>query len=228
MNKKNTKRKKLYIESNNPKKSEKRGRRTKYDNKEGKHNKFSGDNIINKIKVHVFNYLRDIIKKNSNNNIDLKKIGNKFSADLKVQKNISQYKMKIKDILIEKEISTKYSRKDKFENKKIIEEIYKKQNDQKIIQMLELSFEEILILLRKKMNGIEDKKYIKAIIKEKIKGLDLLDNYNKYEDIEYLINKIKEKKEHEISYKELEEYISSIKEICLNYIKWFKNKKPRT
>ena len=94
--------KKLYKESNNVKKLEKRGRISYNENKEGKHNKFSGDNIINKIKVHVFNYLRDIIKKNSNEQIDLKKIGNKFSADLKVRQNIEQYKMKIKDILIEK------------------------------------------------------------------------------------------------------------------------------
>ena len=220
--------KKLYKESKTVKKLEKRGRISYNENKEGKHNKFSGDNIINKIKVHVFNYLRDIIKKNSNEQIDLKKIGNKFSADLKVKQNIEQYKMKIKDILIEKKISTKYKTKDIFENKIIIEEIYKKQYEQKVIQILELTFEDLLILFRKKLNDFEDIEYIKTNIEEKIKGLDLIDNYNKYEDIEYFINEIREKYEHKISAKELEDYISSVEELCLNYINWFKNKKIRT
>ena len=136
--------------------------------------------------------------------------------------------MKIKDILIEKKISTKYKTKDIFENKIIIEEIYKKQYEQKVIQILELTFEDLLILFRKKLNDFEDIEYIKTNIEEKIKGLDLIDNYNKYEDIEYFINEIREKYEHKISAKELEDYISSVEELCLNYINWFKNKKIRT
>ena len=136
--------------------------------------------------------------------------------------------MKIKDILIEKKISTKYKTKDIFENKIIIEEIYKKQYEQKVIQILELTFEDLLILFRKKLNDLEDIEYIKTNIEEKIKGLDLIDNYNKYEDIEYFINEIREKYEHKISAKELEDYISSVEELCLNYINWFKNKKIRT
>ena len=219
------KKKKLFIQINNFNQPEKRGRISKNDNKKGKHNKFSGDNIINKIKVHVFNYLRDIIRKNSPEQIDLKKIGNKFCADLRVQKNKRLYKMKIKDILTEIEISTKYSKKDKFENKKIIEEIYRKQKPKQVIQILELTFEEILILFRKNLSAPEDKRYIETTIEKKIKGLDLLYTYKKYEDIEYLIDKIKEKYGHKISDKELEEYISAIKEHCLNYINWFKKKK---
>ena len=136
--------------------------------------------------------------------------------------------MKIKDILIEKKIRTKYKTKDIFENKIIIEEIYKKQYEQKVIQILELTFEDLLILFRKKLNDFEDIEYIKTNIEEKIKGLDLIDNYNKYEDIEYFINEIREKYEHKISAKELEDYISSVEELCLNYINWFKNKKIRT
>ena len=136
--------------------------------------------------------------------------------------------MKIKDILIEKKISTKDKTKDIFENKIIIEEIYKKQYEQKVIQILELTFEDLLILFRKKLNDFEDIEYIKTNIEDKIKGLDLIDNYNKYEDIEYFINEIREKYEHKISAKELEDYISSVEELCLNYINWFKNKKIRT
>ena len=220
--------KKLYKKSHIVKKLEKRGRISKNDNKEGKHNKFSGDNIINKIKVHVFNYLRDIIKKNSYEQIDLKKIGNKFSADLKVKQNKKLYKMKIKDILIEKKISTKYKTKDDFENKKIIEEIYQKQNEPKLIQILELTFEELLILFRKKLNDSGDKQHIEEFIEEKIKGLDLLDNYNKYKDIEYFIDEIKRKYENKISAKELEKYISAVENLCLNYINWFNDKKIKT
>ena len=221
------KKKKLFIQINNFNQPEKRGRISKNDNKKGKHNKFSGDNIINKIKVHVFNYLRDIIRKNSPEQIDLKKIGNKFCADLRVKKNMKLYKMKIKDILTEIEISTKYSKKDKLENKKIIEEIYRKQRPIQVIKILELTFEEILILFRKNLNAPQDKRFIETTIENKIKGLDLLYTYKKYEDIEYLIDKIKEKYGNKISQEELEEYISSIKDHCLKYISWFENKKIR-
>ena len=208
------------------KKSEKRGRKPKNNDTEGKHNKFAEDNIINKIKVYLFYYIRNIINKNSNGEIDLKKIGNKFSADHKVNKNIRQYKMKIRDILMEEEISSKYSTLDRFENRKIIEEIYEKQKHKKVIQILELTLEEIFILFRQKLNIPEDKISIKSIAK-KIKGLDLLDNYNKYEDVEYFINKLREKYQGKISNNELEEYISNVKRLCFKYINWFENKTAR-
>ena len=208
------------------KKLEKRGRKSQFDTKEGKHNKLSDDNIINKIKVHLFYYIRDIIKQNSNEQIDLKKIGNKFTADHKINKNMRQYKMKIRDILMEEEISTKYSTLDKFENRKIIEEIYQKQEDKKVIQILELTFEEILILFRKNLDIPEDKWNL-SLIAEKIKGLDLIDNYNKYEDIDYFINELIEKYKDKISTDELEEYISNIKRLCSRYINWFQSKTVR-
>ena len=208
------------------KKTEKRGRKSKDDDKEGKHNKFSEDNIINKIKVYLFYFIRDIINKNSNGEIDLKKIGNKFSADHKVNKNVRQYKMKIRDILMEEEISSKYSTLDNFENRKIIQEIYEKQKHKKVIQILELTFEEILILFRKKLDIPEDKTSIQ-LISEKINGLDLLDNNNKYKDIEYFINSLREKYQGKISLNEFDEYISNVKRLCFKYINWFKNKTAR-
>ena len=232
----NKKRKKIFYTKKEPKehklntplqekKSEKRGRKKDGDT-EGTHNKFSEDNIINKIKVYLFNYIRDITKKNSNEEIDFKKIGNKFSADHKVKKNMRQYKMKIRDILMEEEISTKYSTLDTFENRKIIEEIYKKQEHKKVIQILELTFEEILILFRKKLEIPEDKISIKSIAK-KIKGLDLLDNNNKYEDIEYFISYLRKKYQGKISLNEFEEYISNVKRLCFKYINWFEKKTAR-
>ena len=218
--------KKLNIESNTSTKkanNERRGRISKESKLTGKHNRHSDDNIINKIKVHIFYFIRDIIKQNSNGRIDLKKIGNKFSADLKVNKNTRQYNMKIKDILMEEEISTKYSTLDRFENKKIINEIYVKNEEKKAIQILELTFEEIFILFRKKLNNPKDKEKIE-LIAEKIKGLDLLDNNDKYKDIEYFIKEIKENYKQKISDNELDEYISNIKRLCLGYINWFDNK----
>lgn len=221
--------KKLNMESNtssNKKNNEKRGRKTKENKLEGKHNRHSNDNIINKIKVHLFYFIRDTIKQNSNGQIDLKKIGNKFSADLRINKNKRQYKMKIRDILMEEEISSKYSTLDRFENKKIIDEIYEKNEEKKVIQILELTFEEMFILFRKKLNNPKDKEKIESIA-EKIKGLDLLDNSDKYQDIEYFIKKIEEKYKQEISENELNEYISNVKRLCLGYINWFEGKIAR-
>ena len=55
-------------------------------------------------------------------------------------------------------------------------------------------------------------------IKDKIKGLDLLEENNKYKDIEYLIQEEVRKNIHNM------EYIEEIKKTCLEYEKRFKTK----
>ena len=60
-----------------------------------------------------------------------------------------------------------------------------------------------------------------------INGLDLLDNNNKYKDIEYFINSLREKYQGKISLNEFDEYISNVKRLCFKYINWFENKIAR-
>ena len=197
-------------------KKAKRGRKSKKSKLKGKHNKNSPGNIINKIKTHFFNhYIRDLIKKNSiYKKILLSKFQTKkFTANLNKQKNFELFKKKIKDILCENEISTKYSTLDEYENKKIIDKMYEENKEIKIIKILELTYEELFIIYRRKLKNPEDEKTIEKI-KGKIEGLDLLEDNNKYNDFESLIKKLKDEK-HE------EEYIEHVKDICLVYKNYF-------
>ena len=94
--------------------------------------------------------------------------------------------MKISDILCQQKISSKYTKFDEYENKKIIEKIYKVKKEMKLIKILELTFEELFIIFRRKLNDPDDMNKLEEI-KDKIKGLDLLKENNKYKDIEYLL-----------------------------------------
>ena len=148
-----------------------------------------------------------------NKNIDLKKLPTKgFISDLSKQNNERLFNMKIKDILCEQPISTKYSTFDTFENKLIIEKIYEESKEINVIKILELTFEELLFIYRNKLKEPEDMEKLEEI-KAKIEGLDLLSNENKYNDFGYLIKKLE--KNHE------EEYIEKIKILCLGYENWF-------
>jgi hypothetical protein len=192
-----------------------------------KHNKKSEDNIINKLKGKFFNhFIIDFIKKNSiSKKCYIKKIPNKFISDLNKNRNERIYKMKLKDILCEQVISTKYKLSNKDANKKIIDKIYKEQKEINVIKILELTFEELFIIFRRKLNDKEDMKKLEEM-KDKIEGLDLNEINNKYEDIEWLINGIKKKYDNNLNEDEIE-YIEQLKSLCLGYEDWFNNKIAR-
>ena len=95
--------------------------------KNKRHNRYCGDNIINKLKGYIFNHF--IIDLVGNNLIQkknkLKKLPNRtFIADLNKKKNERLFKMKIADIFREEKISSKYSNFTQYENRKIIDRIY--------------------------------------------------------------------------------------------------------
>ena len=189
-------------------------------NKNMKHNKYCEDNIINKIKGCFFNsYIIGLVIKNSiYDEIKLKKLPNKkFIADLNKEKNEKLFKMKISDILCQQKISSKYTKFDEYENKKLIEKIYKEKKEMKVIKILELTFEELFIIFRRKLNDPDDMNKLEEI-KDKIKGLDLLKENNKYKDIEYLLKDIKKR------YIETNNYIEEVKKLCLGYVNWFGDK----
>ena len=177
-------------------------------------------NIVIKLKAHIFNsFIPDFIKKNSiNTNITLKKLRtNEFVADISKQNNERLFNMKINDILCEQPISTKYSTLDRFENKKIIDKIYKEKKEIKVIKILELTFEELLIIYRRTLNNPEDMEKLEKI-KNKIQGLDLSEE-NKYKDFGFLIEHLKNNYD--------DEYIEIVKRTCIRYKNWFIEKQSR-
>jgi len=205
---------------NNGCKKKKKGRNKKGSDEVAEHTKISPDNIRNKIKTHFFNtFIIFLIKILSlNKNISLKKIQTAFIRVLSKEKNEELFDMKIKDILCEQPISTKYSTFDRYENKKIIDKIYKENKEINVIKILDLTFDELFIIYRRKLNNPEDIEELEKI-KDKIDDLGLFgDNYN-LKDVEDLIKKQEKNND--------EEYIEKIKKACIEYKSWFINKKTR-
>ena len=133
----------------------------------------------------------------------------------------------MKDILSKEQISRKYKKFNEYENKIIIEKIYKEKKEKKVMKILKLTFNELFVIFRKKLNYTKDETSIKQI-SEKIKGLDLLKN-NNYDDVDYLIEDIKKRnaKNKNMDEKELEVYIQKVKNVCCHYEEFFKDKMKR-
>ena len=172
-----------------------------------------------KLKLNFFRYIFDLIHKQLiNKDIRLLKISHRANNDLTYKNNERLLKMKISDILYEQEISPKYRFFTKDYNRKIIDKIYEEKKERNVIKIFELTFEELFIIFRRKLNNSEDLKKLEEI-KNKIKGLDLLENDN-YQDVEYFI------KNYMGMYRE-KEYIKEFKDVCLNYEKYFNRKKNK-
>ena len=140
--------------------------------------------------------------------------------------------MQMKDILSEIPITTKNKKSHKFENKFIVEKLYKEEKEKKVIQILDLTFRELFIIFRRKLNLIKDKIDLE-IISKKIEDLDLLKD-NNYKDINYLIDQIRNKSKNmnedsdtEITEDDYEKYIKELRYFCCIYEKWFKKKIAR-
>lgn len=138
----------------------------------------------------------------------------------------------MKDILCEIPITTKNKKSHKFENKFIVEKLYKEEKEKKVIQILDLTFRELFIIFRRKLNLIKDKIDLE-IISKKIEDLDLLKD-NNYKDINYLIDQIRNKSKNmdedsdtEITEDDYEKYIKELRYFCCIYEKWFKKKIAR-
>jgi len=209
------------------------GRKKKSDNNKRKHNKSCGDNIIIKIKGYFFTFIRDITKNNFiNKTLYFRKLPYKFISKLSKKFNVRLMDMKMKDILSEIPITTKNKKSHKFENKFIVEKLYKEEKEKKVIQILDLTFRELFIIFRRKLNLIKDKIDLE-IISKKIEDLDLLKN-NNYKDINYLIDQIRNKSKNmnedsdtEITEDDYEKYIKELRYFCCIYEKWFKKKIAR-
>ena len=205
------------------------GRKKKSDNNKRKHNKSCGDNIIIKIKGYFFTFIRDITKNNFiNKALYFRKLPYKFISKLSKKFNVRLMNMQMKDILSEIPITTKNKKSHKFENKFIVEKLYKEEKEKKVIQILDLTFRELFIIFRRKLNYVGDKAELE-IISKKIEDLDLLKD-NNYKDINYLIDQIRNKSKNmdedsdtEITEDDYEKYIKELRYFCCIYEKWFKN-----
>ena len=169
---------------------------------------YSRDIILKKLNRYCFRFIYDIIHKNLISKIFyLKKLSLIGFHHCMLNERI--FKMKISDILSEPKYYRTFNNVVDDHNRKIIDKIYEEKKERSVIKILELTFEELFIIFRRKLNNSEDSKKLEDI-KNKIKGLDLLEESNKYEDIQYFINLMDD-----------ENYIDKFKKVCLDYERRF-------
>ena len=127
----NEKVKKIHFELINPSKFG--GRKTTRQNN-SKHDKYTKDNLLRKIKFHSINFIIDLVNlvlMNLGEDYQFRQISYEFKKDVKYYKILSLKKMTIKDILCQ-QLSSKFKKDKDKDNTNIFESI----KDNPIIQNL--------------------------------------------------------------------------------------------
>ena len=227
-NEKNEAKKDEKTTSTNNKK-QKCGRKcTKKTNNGQVHDKFKGDNIIRKIKVHI---IQDKIIKLINNYIKAKKLSRKKLLklhqddvnSLKKDKNLIFMNTTLKDIYKNSKIADKYySDKAKY-NEKLIDEIYSKNEFIELRKILNLTFLEFFEIYT---HDVTEKTLSEELLKKK-EDIEILNSSN-FTGINNYFNKLAKKEEKNETSEDLNDnYTQKVKEFCRNYKKWFEDKKGR-
>lgn len=201
--------------------SETKGRNTKDSNqtiKKGKEN-----NKIIKIKTFVINdYHNSINRLLAKRNLKLCDLNPIIKESINKNYNIELLSTTFKNIYLNTDISSKYKKsKWKNQNKKIINNIYDKrnENDTEIIQKLDLTLDEVLqIFVREKIDSLYDK--IRNDLKKKNKSDYFIEEYLFGENSE-------EKKNGKNRGKKKIDKKRGIKDLCLCLKEWFEEKIPR-
>ena len=180
--------------------------------------------MIKKIKAFFFNnYLPNVV----NNNVKdktyfIKKIEGEFIDKMKSKDNLDLLNTIYADVLKNEKITTKNKKSESDENKKIVLRIFKEKEQSKVMKILNLRVGELFEIFRRKL--FDNNENLTNELINKIKDLDLLNDYNsdKYKDFYYLINNLKE--EDEMTLEKFIEYREKLINLCKNYENWFKKR----
>ena len=205
------------------------GRKTLENTKtENIHDKFKGDNIIRKIKVHIIqekiiSIINTSLKSKKTGKKKLLKLYQKDLTSLKKDKNLELMNTTLKDIYTKNKIGEKYlDNKGKY-NEKLINEIYSNDEYIELQKLLNLTFIEFYNIYTHKLT----KKDLDENLIQKMKNISFF-NSNNFQGIEVYINNLKEKnKKKGMSDDENDVYINTFKQYCRTYKEWFENKVGR-
>ena len=205
------------------------GRKTLENTKtENIHDKFKGDNIIRKIKVHIIqekiiSIINTSLKSKKKGKKKLLKLYQKDLTSLKKDKNLDLMNTTLKDIYTKNKIGEKYlDNKGKY-NEKLINEIYSNDEYIELQKLLNLTFIEFYNIYTHKLT----KKDLDENLLEKMKNISFF-NSNNFQGIEVYINNLKEKnKKKGMPDGENDVYINTFKQYCRTYKEWFENKVGR-
>ena len=197
----------------------KKGRKTIKDETERTHTNESDDNMIRKIKVHLFKYARDIINQNFEDKSNkILKLDYSSIMCLKRSTNIDLFNKTLKQIFTEERQSDKYKNYNDNENEILIKNICTGIiKEEKVKKILNLKFLELLEIFR--CNIGQNKKKLN-LIEKKLESVDLFVGGG-YDGYERFINGLMNKKT--VS----EYYIIKMKNMILDYESWFINKEGR-
>ena len=208
----------------NSKRNEKKpkGKKHKGDERICEHTKYSNDNTLNKIKTAFFNtYIIDVVKKESKNqNIELKKLSTEFTRNVSKENNAELFDKPMKEIFSKQKQSSKYKNFESNTNVYIIKKIFEEKDEEKIEtnvkKILDLTYEELLVIFRRRLEFPGDKEKIEEI-KKKVGDIGSFKS-DIYKDAKFIIEKLE--KAHEDK-----EYIKKFKEICRDYFNIIRNKR---
>jgi len=204
------------VEKKNRNNQKKKGRKKRTDKSERNHTKNSADNIIRKIKVRIFNYAIEIMNNNIPENYSkIKKLSHNEINVLQIKKNRAMFSKSLGEIFTEINMSPKF--KDvKYKddnNKKLIEKINKdaveKEKLKKIKKILDLTFLDLLEILRGNEEMINKLGDVKLLVDNGKKGY------------EQFIND--QKKKQNVS----DDYIKNLMNLINDYENWFDSEKSR-
>lgn len=183
-------------------KQKNKGRHKKNDirndeNDENKHDKFSEDNLMRKIKTYIFDTILNVLNKSlKDRSQKFIKLEPKLNESMKKDLNEKLMNQKIKEIYINNEISKRYKTETNCNNNiNLIKKIYEEKKEIDTIKILETEYIDYVTYLQKYEMG----NFLRKIRNKEIKNPDL----------------------------DVDRYINSLKSMFLNYAKWFNDKKGR-
>ena len=204
------------VEKKNRNNQKKKGRKKRTDKSERNHTKNSDDNIIRKIKVHIFKYAIEIMNNNIPENYSkIKKLSHDEINVLQIKKNRAMFSKSLGEIFTEINMSPKF--KDvKYKddnNKKLIEKInkdaVKKEELKKIKKILDLTFLDLLEIFKGNEEMINKLGDVKLLVDNGKKGY------------EQFINE--QKKKQNVT----DDYIKNLMNLINDYENWFDSEKSR-
>ena len=205
------------VEKKNRNNQKKKGRKKRTDKSERNHTKNSADNIIRKIKVHIFKYAIEIMNNNIPENYSkIKKLSHGEINVLQIKKNIAMFSKSLGEIFTEINMSPKFT-DDKYKddnNKKLIEKInkdaVKKEELKKIKKILDLTFLDLLEIFKGNEEMINKLGDVKLLVDNGKKGYEQFINEQK-------------KKENVTD----DDYIENLMNLINDYENWFDSEKSR-
>ena len=145
------------------------GRKKKDDRSDRAHNKFLDDNILKKIKSKFLHYLilfvNVVIKgENVGNKKEFKFLNYSYADSLKKSEEIKLLNTTIKEIILNKSISPKYSKPGEDYNKKLLGIVLQNENSNEIIKYaFNMKFKEWIDILTKKVKAKIKEEYFNQI-----------------------------------------------------------------